>query len=44
LIINCAGIGARELVYDSELEPHRGQVAIVPKLELAQALSATMLH
>ncbi len=44
LIINCAGIGARELVYDSELEPPRGQVAIVPKLELAQALSATMLH
>ena len=38
LIINCAGIGARELVHDSELEPHRGQVAIVPKLELAQAI------
>jgi D-amino-acid oxidase len=38
LIINCAGIGARELVHDSELEPHRGQVAIVSKLELAQAI------
>jgi D-amino-acid oxidase len=38
LIINCAGIGARELVHDSELEPHRGQVAIVPKLDLAQAI------
>lgn len=33
LIINCAGIGARDLVQDMELEPHRGQVAIVPKIE-----------
>ncbi len=32
LIVNCAGIGARELVGDSELEPHRGQVVIVPKI------------
>ena len=32
-LINCAGIGARELVQDLELEPHRGQVAIVPKIE-----------
>jgi D-amino-acid oxidase len=31
LIINCAGIGARELACDADLEPHRGQVAIVPK-------------
>jgi D-amino-acid oxidase len=38
LIINCAGIGARELVHDSELEPHRGQIAILPKLDLAQAI------
>ena len=33
LVINCAGIGARELVQDTNLEPHRGQVAIVPKIE-----------
>jgi D-amino-acid oxidase len=33
LVINCAGIGARELVQDFDLEPHRGQVAIVPRLE-----------
>jgi D-amino-acid oxidase len=33
VIVNCAGIGARELVQDAELEPHRGQVAIVPKIE-----------
>jgi D-amino-acid oxidase len=33
LIINCAGIGARELVHDVDLEPHRGQVAIVPRIE-----------
>ncbi len=38
VIVNCAGIGARELVHDSQLEPHRGQVAIVPKLDLAQAI------
>src|SRR6266536_6471111 len=28
LVINCAGIGARELVHDADLEPHRGKVAI----------------
>ena len=33
LVINSAGIGARELVRDADLEPHRGQVAIVPKIE-----------
>jgi len=33
LVINCAGFGARELVHDADLEPHRGQVAIVPKIE-----------
>jgi len=33
LVINCAGIGARELVHDFDLEPHRGQVAIVPRIK-----------
>jgi D-amino-acid oxidase len=33
LVINCAGIGARELARDVVLEPHRGQVAIVPKID-----------
>jgi D-amino-acid oxidase len=33
VIINCAGIGARDLVHDVDLEPHRGQVAIVPKID-----------
>lgn len=33
LVINCAGIGARELVQDADLEPHRGQVAIVSRIE-----------
>ena len=33
LVINCAGVGARELLQDLDLEPHRGQVAIVPKIE-----------
>jgi D-amino-acid oxidase len=38
LVLNCAGIGARALVGDPELEPHRGQVAIVPKLGLNYAV------
>jgi D-amino-acid oxidase len=33
LVIHCAGIGARELVHDTNLEPHRGQVAIVPRIK-----------
>jgi hypothetical protein len=33
LLINCAGIGARELARDTDLEPHRGQVAIVPRIK-----------
>jgi D-amino-acid oxidase len=33
VIINCAGIGAKNLVHDVDLEPHRGQVAIVPKID-----------
>ncbi|MFL6514299.1 MAG: FAD-dependent oxidoreductase [Chthoniobacterales bacterium] len=37
LIVNCAGIGARSLVGDEDLEPHRGQVVIVPKLKLDSA-------
>ncbi len=38
LIINCAGIGARHLVGDTDLEPHRGQVAIVSKIDLPCAI------
>jgi D-amino-acid oxidase len=33
LIVNCAGIGAKTLVPDVDLEPHRGQVAIVPQID-----------
>ena len=33
LVINCAGIGARELAHDTDLESHRGQVAIVPRIK-----------
>jgi D-amino-acid oxidase len=32
LVINCAGFGARDLVGDTDLEPHRGQVAIVRRI------------
>lgn len=32
-IVNCAGIGAKTLVRDVDLEPHRGQVAIVPRID-----------
>jgi D-amino-acid oxidase len=38
LIVNCAGIGARELVPDPQMEPHRGQVAIVEKFDLPYAV------
>jgi D-amino-acid oxidase len=38
LIINCSGIGARELASDAAMEPHRGQVAIVGKLDLPYAV------
>ncbi len=33
LVLNCAGFGAKSLVHDVDLEPHRGQVAIVPKID-----------
>ena len=38
VIINCAGLGAKTLVPDAELEPHRGQIAVVAKLQLAHAI------
>jgi D-amino-acid oxidase len=38
LVVNCTGIGARRLVQDSDLEPHRGQIAIVPKIDLPGAI------
>jgi D-amino-acid oxidase len=38
IVVNCTGIGARSLVPDCDLEPHRGQVVIVPKLNLACAV------
>jgi D-amino-acid oxidase len=33
LVVNCAGIGAKTLAHDFDLEPHRGQVVIVPKID-----------
>jgi D-amino-acid oxidase len=38
LVINCAGMGARTLAQDPEMEPHRGQIAIVPKINLTCAI------
>jgi D-amino-acid oxidase len=38
LVVDCAGIGARDLAPDSELEPHRGQVAVVGKFDLGYAV------
>jgi D-amino-acid oxidase len=38
LVINCAGIGAKNLVRDTALEPHRGQVLLVEKLDLPGAV------
>ncbi len=37
-IVNCSGAGARMLVGDDDLEPHRGQVAVVGKLDLPCAV------
>jgi D-amino-acid oxidase len=37
-IVNCSGIAARTLVSDPEIEPHRGQVVIVPKLAIDYAV------
>ena len=33
LIFDCSGIGAKKLVQDADLQPHRGQVAIVSKID-----------
>ena len=38
LVVNCSGIGARILAADAGLEPHRGQVAIVPPIDLMRAI------
>ena len=38
LIINCSGAGAAELVPDADMEPHRGQVAVVAKLAVPYAI------
>jgi D-amino-acid oxidase len=38
LVVNCSGIGAKELVPDPAMEPHRGQVAIVAPLDLSHAV------
>lgn len=38
VVINCAGIGAKTLVRDAELEPHRGQVVLVERLDLRGAV------
>jgi D-amino-acid oxidase len=38
LVINCSGIGAKTLASDVDLEPHRGQVAIVPKIDISCAI------
>ncbi|MDQ6860508.1 MAG: FAD-binding oxidoreductase [Verrucomicrobiota bacterium] len=37
-IMNCAGVGARELVSDTAVEPHRGQVVLVAKNDLDHAI------
>jgi len=38
IVVNCSGIGAKALVPDHELEPHRGQVVLVPRVDLPTAL------
>jgi D-amino-acid oxidase len=38
LIVNCSGVGARQLASDEEVEPHRGQVVLTAKLDLPYAI------
>jgi D-amino-acid oxidase len=38
LLVNCTGVGARTLVPDPEIEPHRGQVVIVPSMPQSHAV------
>jgi len=37
LVVNCAGYGARSLVPDEHMEPRRGQLVVVERLEKKQA-------
>jgi len=38
LVVNCTGVGAKTLVPDAEVEPHRGQVTIVPSIPQSHAV------
>lgn len=38
VVVNCSGAGARILVGDDDLQPHRGQIAVVGKLDLPYAV------
>ena len=38
LIVNCSGVGARQLASDEDVEPHRGQVVVTAKLDLPYAI------
>jgi D-amino-acid oxidase len=38
IVVNCSGIGAQLLVPDSAMEPHRGQVVLVPKINVPYAI------
>jgi D-amino-acid oxidase len=40
VVINCSGAGARLLANDAEVEPHRGQVMLVDRLDLPGTLVA----
>jgi D-amino-acid oxidase len=38
VVVNCSGAGAKALVPDPDVEPHRGQVALVAALDLPYAV------
>jgi D-amino-acid oxidase len=40
VVVNCSGVGARLLANDEEVEPHRGQVVVVDRLDLPGTLVA----
>ncbi len=38
LMVNCSGVGARTLLPDPDVEPHRGQVVLVPGIPQSHAV------
>ena len=44
VIVNCCGMGARQLVKDNTVEPIRGQVLRVSQLETTERIKVSLLY